>query len=137
MKKRVLVTGVLLAGAFSAVIYAGAAAAIRRSGAVVSLFYKNETILAALDRLSAAEITPPLWLPLTAGIAAALICCFAFAENRRGAPAVFFKSAAVLVSVLITTAAFAGTLYFTGVNGIPVHTAAEIIAGIIESGILG
>jgi len=137
MKRRGFVTAALLAVLISAALYAGAAAVIRRSGALVSLFYKNETILAALDRLAAAEITPPLWLPLTGGLVSALILYVAFADGRRKSPAFFVKTAAVFVSVLITAAAFAGTLYYTGVNGIPVHTAAEIIAGIIESGILG
>lgn len=59
MKKRGLVIAALGAASFAAAVYYAAAFTLRRLGAVVSLFYNNETILSALDRLVLAEVTPP------------------------------------------------------------------------------
>lgn len=137
MNKRGLVIEVLGTVSFAAAVYYAAEITIRRSGAVVSLFYNNETVLGALNQLAYAEVKPPLWLPLICGLIAAMLIYVAFIRKKRNIAAVIVKTAAVFGVLLITVSAYTGSLYFAEVNGVPVRTAGKIIVNILESGILG
>ncbi len=137
MNRRGLVIAALAAVLFTAAVYYAAAAAIHRLSMVVSLFYNNETILRALNQLVYAEVQPPLWLPLVCGLLSALLIYAAFTRTRHGTAAIIIKTAAVFGVLLITVLAYAGTIYLTKVNGVPVHTAGKIIVNVIESGVLG
>ncbi|MHB1153069.1 MAG: hypothetical protein ACYCWE_04790 [Eubacteriales bacterium] len=137
MKRRGLVIAALAVVLFTAAIYYAAATAIHHLSMVVSLFYNNETILRALDQLVYAEVHPPLWLPLVCGLLSVLLIYAAFIRERHGTAAIMMKTAAVFGVLLITVSAYAGTIYLTEVNGVPVHTAGKIIVNVIESGVFG
>lgn len=137
MKRRGFVIAALGAVSFTAAVYYAAVLTLHRLSAVVSLFYNNDTILSALDQLAYAEVKPPLWLPLICGFICAVLVYSAFTRKKSGTAAIIIKTAAVFGVLLITASAYAGSLYFTEVNGVPVHTAGKIIVNVIESGILG
>lgn len=130
----IVVTGTIL---FAAVVYYAADITIHRSGAVVSLFYDNETVLGALNQLAYAEVKPPLWLPLICGFIATMVIYAAFMRKKRNIATVIVKTAAVFGVLLITVSAYAGSVYFAEVNGVPVCSAGKIIVNIIEGGLLG
>lgn len=137
MKRHNIAIFVLGAPVPGTAVYIASAATVRHLGAVVSLFYDNGIIRNALAQLVYAQIKPPLWLPLICSFAVFTFLFFAFTQKKRPVASVFIKTAAVLGSVLITVLSYAGTVWFTYANGVPVHTAAGIITSMIGSGVLG
>lgn len=121
----------LVCAALVALFSALPALLIVRLGDIAGLLGAGDAVVNALDGLKDAEISPPAALAVLCAVICGLTAYTGFISEKRGIKICCFI--ALPIAALLSSAL---CVYFTRVNGVPLHTAAGIVADILRSGII-